>query len=156
MIGLVYVLNVRGVVVGYLGSWIDCYGYVVIFNLLFYQLNSVDFDFNGMVDEIELWFSLCNVVFIVGVVVCFDYLMWVVRFLLVDSWMFSGEFLLFVVEVFDVYSGQLVGVVGQGSCLVLWVEQDCGLVWVCWGNELQQQCLVDYVLGLCEMMFFVL
>ncbi len=116
-------------------------------NLLPYQLNSVDLDPNGMADEIELRSSSRNVAPTAGAVVRLDYPTRVARPLLVDSRMPSGEPLPFAAEVLDAHSGQSVGAVGQGSRLVLRVEQDRGSVQVRWGNEPQQQCLVDYALG---------
>ncbi|MGG2699708.1 fimbria/pilus outer membrane usher protein [Pseudomonas aeruginosa] len=146
-IGLVHAPNARGAAAGYSGSRIDRHGYAVIPNLLPYQLNSVDLDPNGMADEIELRSSSRNVAPTAGAVVRLDYPTRVARPLLVDSRMPSGEPLPFAAEVLDAHSGQSVGAVGQGSRLVLRVEQDRGSVRVRWGNEPQQQCLVDYALG---------
>ncbi len=146
-IGLVHAPNARGAAAGYSGSRVDRHGYAVIPNLLPYQLNSVDLDPNGMADEIELRSSSRNVAPTAGAVVRLDYPTRVARPLLVDSRMPSGEPLPFAAEVLDAHSGQSVGAVGQGSRLVLRVEQDRGSVRVRWGNEPQQQCLVDYALG---------
>ncbi|RPV99693.1 usher protein [Pseudomonas aeruginosa] len=146
-IGLAYAPNARGARAGYSGSRIDRRGYAVIPNLQPYQLNSVDLDPNGMADDVELRTSSRNVAPTAGAVVWLDYPTRVARPLLVDSRMPSGEPLPFAAEVLDAHSGQSVGAVGQGSRLVLRVEQDRGSVRVRWGSEPQQQCLVDYALG---------
>lgn len=131
---IVEVFGVVGVwVVNCFGQLINCQGFMIIFYFDFFIVNWLDFDLQGLNDYVEIVFSSMMVVFDLGVVVkvkfvmCIGYV-WFVYVMLLD-----GVVFLLGVEVFD-DNGWVVGVVGQGGLLYVWVLQDYGSVLVVWGE----------------------
>ncbi|KAF1004502.1 MAG: Outer membrane usher protein HtrE [Pseudomonas sp.] len=146
-IGVIHAPNAKGARVGYSDSRIDGRGYAIIPNLNPYQLNSVDLDPSGISRDVEIKTSTRNVAPHAGAIVQLDYPTEVAHALLIDSRAPGGEPLPFASEVVDIHTGRVVGVVGQGSRLVLRVPERRGALRVQWGRQADQVCRIDYALA---------
>jgi len=144
--GLVYAPDAKGARVGYSDTRVDGRGYAVLPSLSPFKLNTVDIDPAGVADDVELLVSSRNVAPVAGAVVMLSYPTRRSRAVLIDSLQPNGQRLPFAAVAVDVQSGVELGAVGQGSRLVLRAERDQGTVRVEWGQEPEQQCLIDYQL----------
>lgn len=143
---LVEAPHARGAAVGYSGTQVDGQGYAVLPSLTPYQLNTVDLDPRGMDDDVELQVSSRNVAPRAGAVVRLSFPTRKARAFLIDSRQADGSPLPFAATAVDADSAEELGAVGQGSRLVLRSEKDQGGIRVQWGEELGEQCQIDYVL----------
>ncbi|MDT9642543.1 fimbria/pilus outer membrane usher protein [Pseudomonas sp. JV245A] len=144
--GLVHAPDAKGARVGYADTRVDGSGYAVVSSLSPYQLNTVDIDPTGVADDVELLLSSRHVAPVAGAVVMLSYPTRRARAVLIDSQQPDGQQLPFAAVAVDAQDGAELGAVGQGSRLVLRTEQDQGTIRVEWGQEPNQQCLIDYQL----------
>lgn len=145
-VALVRADHAQGAQIGYGGDRLDARGYGVVASLSPYQLNTVDIDPRDIPDDVELQASSRNVAPRAGAVVLLSYPTRVARPVLIDARQADGAALPFGAEVLNAADGKPVGAVGQGSRIVMRVEQDQGRVIVQWGPGPQQRCAIDYAL----------
>ncbi|QKH36233.1 fimbrial biogenesis outer membrane usher protein [Achromobacter pestifer] len=145
-VALVRADDAEGALIGYGGDRLDGRGYGVVASLSPYQLNTVDIDPRDIPDDVELQASSRNVAPRAGAVVLLTYPTRVARPVLINGRQADGAALPFGAEVLDANSGKSVGAVGQGSRIVMRVEQDQGRIVVQWGPGAQQRCSIEYAL----------
>lgn len=143
-VGVVKAPGAQGAHVGYGDSTVDGRGFAVVAHLTPYQLNNVEIDPDGMPDDVELKISSRTVAPRAGAVVLLDYPTRRSRPVLINSKQANGDRLPFAAMAVDAQSGETMGAVGQGSRLVIRTEKTHGSIRVEWGDELDQQCQVDY------------
>jgi outer membrane usher protein len=145
-VALVEAKGAQGARVGYGFNQVDARGYAIVGHLTPYRLNSVDLDPKNIPDDIELKTSSVNIAPRAGAIAKLVYPTLRARQLLIRSTQADGASLPFGAEVIDVATALPVGVVGQGSRIVMRAEQDSGTVRVQWGTGDDEQCLIDYQL----------
>ena len=124
------------------GSRVDRRGFAVVPYLTPYQLNTISLDPKGAGYSVELQETARAVAPRAGALVKLDFSTRASRGLMVDSQTEDGRPLPFGAEATDA-SGATVGVVGQGSRLLLSGLQSSGPVQVQWGEGADHQCVVD-------------
>lgn len=124
------------------GSRVDSRGFAVVPYLTPYQLNTISLDPKGAGYSLELQETARAVAPRAGALVKLDFSTRASRGLMVDTQTEDGRPLPFGAQATDA-SGATVGVVGQGSRLLLSGLQSSGPVQVQWGEGADHQCVVD-------------
>jgi len=124
------------------GARVDARGYAVVPYLMPYQLNTISLDPKGAGYGVELQETARAVAPRAGALVKLDFSTRATRGLMVDAQTEDGRPLPFGAEATDA-TGATVGVVGQGSRLLLSGLLSSGPVQVQWGEGAGEQCVVD-------------
>lgn len=124
------------------GARLDKRGYAVVPFLTPYQLNTISIDPKGTGFNVELQETARSVAPRAGAMVRLDFSTRSSRGLMVDARTEDGRPLPFGAEATDA-AGSNVGMVGQGSRLLLSGLQDSGPVQVQWGTGADQQCVLQ-------------
>ncbi len=146
-VGLVHVPDAAGAGVGnQRGVKTSKRGYAVVPYLNAYRMNDISVDPTGLSLDVELKAGSASAVPTAGAVVKAVIPTASGRSALIEALDHEGRPLPFGLDVYD-ESGQVVGVVGQGSRL--WVRgiSDKGTLWVRRGSEAASHCAIDYDLA---------
>lgn len=147
MVVLIEVFKVVGVkVLNVVGVSIDCFGYVLVLYLMFYNFNMIQIDLKGLLFIVEMDVISVQVVLYVGVVVLVKFKIQSGCMVIVWIWCVNGMLLLFGVEIVDV-GGYLVGVMGQVSWVLLCGLNLVGELSVYWNecDGILMQCMFYYL-----------
>jgi outer membrane usher protein len=125
------------------GLRIDGRGYAVVPYVSPYRMNTVTLDPQGMSHDVELESSSQSIAPYAGAIGYIKFETRQGRALLISVKTADGEPLPFGAQVEDA-QGQPAGMVGQGSRLYVRSEHDAGQLRVRWGDDVGQQCDIDY------------
>lgn len=143
-VALVQAQGAQGAQVGYGFNRVDARGYAIVSHLTPYRLNPVDVDPKDLPDDIELKTTSINIAPRAGAIVKLHYPTLRARQVLIRSRQADGAPLPFGAEAVDAATRLPVGVVGQGSRIVMRAEQDSGRIRVEWGVGAGEHCVIDY------------
>lgn len=143
-VGLVHAPGAEGARVGYGFNRVNASGYAVVGHLTPYRLNPVEVDPKDLPDDIELKTSSLNIAPRAGAVVKLVYPTLRARQVLIRSQLADGSPLPFGAEAINAATGIPVGVVGQGSRIIMRAEHDSGTLRVEWGAGEGEHCMVNY------------
>lgn len=128
------------------GLKIDGRGYAVIPNVTPYRLNEISIDPKAALSKVELLSNSVELAPYAGSVTQVEFKTKAGFPLLIKAKRATGEHLPFAANVYDA-EGQHVGVVSQGSQIMLRTERLSNTLFVKWGDSEQQQCQVSYAIA---------
>ncbi|AOA58703.1 fimbria/pilus outer membrane usher protein [Acinetobacter larvae] len=124
---------------------IDRWGFAVIPYVSAYRMNEISIDSKDIHDQVELLSSLKELVPYAGAIAKVEFKTQKGFLLSIKSKQASGAPLPFAAQVFD-QNNQVVGVVAQGSQLILRSALHQGTLRVKWGDAATEQCQIHYQL----------
>ncbi len=143
-VGVVQAPDALGAAVANSSARLNRRGYAVVPSLVPYQLNKIDLDPKDIPDDVELKTVSRSVAPRAGAVVMLSYDTLKARPLLIDAQTEDGRPLPFAARAVDAQTGAQLGGVGQGSRLFVRSAEVEGQIRVEWGQQPDQQCVVDY------------
>lgn len=128
------------------GLKVDRWGYAVIPNITPYRLNEISIDPKAALSKVELLSNSVELAPYAGSVTKVEFKTKAGFPLLIKAKRSSGEHLPFAANVYDA-AGQHVGVVSQGSQIMLRTEALSNTLYVKWGESEATQCQVSYAIA---------
>lgn len=141
---LVKAENAKGAAINNtVGLKVDPWGYAVIPYVMPYRMNEISIDSKAVNEQVELLSNSLELAPYAGAISLVEFKTKSGFPLLIKSQQVSGEHLPFAANVYDA-EGQVVGVVSQGSQIMLRTELLKNTLHVKWGDTVTQQCKVTY------------
>ncbi|WP_287880961.1 fimbria/pilus outer membrane usher protein [Aquitalea sp.] len=143
-VALVHVPNGEGAAVGVSRTPVDKYGYSIISNLTPYHVNKIDLITKKMPLNIELAQDNNTVLTPrAGAIMHIEYATQPSYSTIINSTLENGDPLPFAASIFD-ENGRDVGIVSQGSRVLVKSINKKGTLLVKWGNQADTQCTISY------------
>ncbi|KKY78436.1 fimbrial assembly protein [Enterobacter cloacae] len=127
------------------GAQINRFGYAILPSLTPYQYNTITLDSSQMDEDTELLGGSEKVVPYAGAVAKVTFATLRGQAVLITTHLPKGEYPPMGADVVDV-SGDSKGMVGQGGQIYARIDEQSGILVVKWGESMNEQCEVHYVL----------